>query len=273
MSVKSSHNQTHLHPQHSMLHFYSGRTSYDSVLVILPNHVVDLIFITYSKKELGNLSITNSYNIDMSTIDVSSNVDFNDKSNKAYVEAIKIASEIFSKVNTKIDESQNDEYDDTIVFKSQDGNYSLWVDYIGNTTWFIYHKEFKGKENLSYKDVQALLSKFDIDLPKDASFEDNGEGRYSIYLDMVKFKDVYLDGQLNCKIGEDDKVYGFSNKILNGEFKIYDEFAKNLDKIEIIDFKLSYSLDTKGFYQPIYNFDVKLDGEKSQIHIPAIKDK
>ena len=262
-----------------------------------------IIFITYSKKELGNLSITNSYNIDMSTIDVSSNVDFNDKSNKAYVykaavgdkeEAIKIASEIFSKVNTKIDESQNDEYDDTIVFKSQDGNYSLWVNYTGNTTWFIYYKEFKGKENLSYKDVQALLSKFDIDLPKDASFEDNGEGRYSIYLDMVKFKDVYLDGQLNCKIGEDDKVYGFSNniisykpykeyeiltskeaynKILNGEFKIYDEFAKNLDKIEIIDFKLSYSLGTKGFYQPIYNFDVKLDGEKSQIHIPAIKDK
>ena len=98
----------------------------------------------------------------MSTIDVSSNVDFNDKSNKAYVykaavgdkeEATKIASEIFSKVNTKIDESQNDEYDNTIVFKSQDGNYSLWVDYIGNTTWFIYHKEFKGKENLSYKDV------------------------------------------------------------------------------------------------------------------------
>lgn len=44
-----------------------------------------IIFITYSKKELGNLSITNSYNIDMSTIDVSSNVDFNDKSNKAYV--------------------------------------------------------------------------------------------------------------------------------------------------------------------------------------------
>ena len=262
-----------------------------------------IIFITYSKKELGNLSIINSYNIDMSTIDVSSNIDFNDKSNKAYVykasvgdkeEATKIASEIFSKVNTKIDESQNDEYDDTIVFKSQDGNYSLWVNYTGNTTWFIYHKEFKGKENLSYKDVQALLSKFDIDLPKEASFEDNGVGRYSISLDMVKFKDVYLDGQLNCKIGEDDKVYGFSNniisykpykeydiltskeaynKILNGEFKIYDEFAKNLDKIEIIDFKLSYSLDTKGFYQPIYNFDVKLDGEKSQIHIPAIKDK
>ena len=126
-----------------------------------------IIFITYSKKELGNLSITNSYNIDMSTIDVSSNVDFNDKSNKAYVykaavgdkeEAIKIASEIFSKVNTKIDESQNDEYDNTIVFKSQDGNYSLWVDYIGNTTWFIYHKEFKGKENLSYKDGRQRIN-------------------------------------------------------------------------------------------------------------------
>ena len=51
------------------------------------------------------------------------------------------------------------------------------------------------------------------------------------------------------------------------------KYMTSLHKIEIIDFKLSYSLDTKGFYQPIYNFDVKLDGEKSQIHIPAIKDK
>lgn len=262
-----------------------------------------MIFINYSKKELGNLPITNSYNMDMSTIEVSSNINFDDELNKAYVykahvgnkeEATKIASEIFSKVNTKIDESQNDEYDGTMVFKSQDGNYSLWVYYKGNTTWFIDYKEFKGKENLTYQDVQTILSKFDIDLPKEASFKDNGKGSYSISLDMVKSKDVYLDGQLTCEIGEDNKVYNFNNniisykpykeydiltlkeaynKILNGEFKVYNDLSKKLDEIEVVESKLIYQLDTKGFYQPIYEFEVKLDGNRSQIHIPAIKDK
>lgn len=36
-----------------------------------------------------------------------------------------LANKIFSKLNTNIDESQNDEYDDTIVFKSENSDYLL----------------------------------------------------------------------------------------------------------------------------------------------------
>lgn len=40
--------------------------------------------------------------------------------------------------------------------------------------------------------------------------------------------------------------------------------------MEIEDIILSYMLDTKGFYQPIYNFISKVNGENIIISIPAL---
>ena len=42
------------------------------------------------------------------------------------------------------------------------------------------------------------------------------------------------------------------------------------DKIEVGQVSMGYLLDTKGFYQPAYNFDVIINGEKMLIQIPAI---
>lgn len=43
------------------------------------------------------------------------------------------------------------------------------------------------------------------------------------------------------------------------------------DKIEVGRVSMGYMLDTKGFYQPVYNFDVIVNGEKMLIQIPAIE--
>ena len=250
---------------------------------------ISVIFINYNKQELGNLSISNSYNIDMSKVDVSTKVNLDNKSKKvdvyeSYVgnkeDAINLANKIFSKVNTKVDESQNDEYDDTIVFKGENDDYTLWVNYKGLTTWFIDYSQFeaKGKENLTYKEVRDLISKFDIKLPKEADFEDCGEGNYSISLDMVKLEDVYLNGELTCKISENNIVSDFTNniisykpykqyqilslkeaynEILQGKFKLLDVLERN-SKMEVTGVDLIYQLDSKGFYQPVYNFEVNI---------------
>ena len=263
---------------------------------------ISVMFINYYKQELGNLSIASSYNIDMSSVDVSTNFNFDNKSEKAYVyesyvgnkeDAINLANKIFSKVNTSIDESQNDEYDDTILFKSVDGTYNLWVNYKGLTTWFIDYSqpEAKGKENLTYKEIRDLLSKFDIELPKEADFKDNGKGSYSISLDMVKLGDDYLDGELICTINENNIVSDFDNKIvsykpykeydilslkeaydkiLKGEFRLFDVIKKD-SKIEVTEADLIYELDSKGFYQPVYRFIANIDGEKNYpIYVPAL---
>lgn len=260
-------------------------------------------FIKYDKQELGNLSITSNYNINMSTIDISTKINLDNKFKKAYVyeayvgnkeDAINLANKIFSKLNTTIDESQNDEYDDTIIFKSEKGNYSLWIDYKGLTTNFIDFSQFeaKGEENLTYEEVQALLSKFDIELPKDADFKDNGDGNYSISLNMVKSKDEYLNGDLMCTISKNDIVSNFTNniisykpykeydilslkeaydEILKGNFRLIDVLDKN-SNIEVTDASLIYQLDSKGFYQPVYDFTANIDKDiNHHIYIPALK--
>ena len=123
------------------------------------------IFVSYSKQELGNLSHDYSYKQNMSNIKVSTNVKFKNKPDKAYVykaivglaeDTLEVAKEIFAVVNTEVDESQNDVYDETIIYKSKDGNHSVWVDYTGLKTWYIgfYEDKDLGKEGLSYEEVK-----------------------------------------------------------------------------------------------------------------------
>lgn len=277
-------------------------TSYQIPLIVSVVFI-SITFINYDKQELGNLSITSSYNINMSTIDVSTKINLDNKFKKAYVyeayvgnkeDAINLANKIFSKLNTTIDESQNDEYDDTIIFKSEKGNYSLWIDYKGLTTNFIDFSQFeaKGEENLTYEEVQTLLSKFDIELPKDADFKNDGDGNYSISLNMVKSKDEYLNGNLMCTISKNDIVSNFTNniisykpykeydilslkeaynEILKGNFRLIDVLDKN-SNIEVTDASLIYQLDSKGFYQPVYDFTTNIDKDiNHHIYIPALK--
>ena len=264
---------------------------------------ISMTFIKYDKQELGNLPITNSYNINMSKIDISTKLNLDNESKKAYVyetyvgdkeDAINLANKIFSNFDTNIDESQNDEYDDTIVFKSEKGDYSLWVNYKGLTTWFtdFSQLEVKGAENLSYTEIQALLSKFDIELPIDADFKDNGDGNYSISLNMVKSKDMYLNGELICTISKNGIVSNFTNNIISyksyKEYDIlslkeaYDEILKGnfrligmvdkISNINITDASLIYQLDSKGFYQPVYDFTANIDGNiNHHIYISALK--
>lgn len=277
-------------------------TSYQIPLIV-SIIFISVTFIKYDKQELGNLPITNSYNINMSKIDINTRLNLDNESKKAYVyetyvgnkeDAINLANKIFSNFDTNIDESKNDEYDDTIVFKSEKGDYSLWIDYKGLTTWFtdFSQLEVKGAENLSYTEIQALLSKFDIELPIDADFKDNGDGNYSISLNMVKSKDMYLNGELICTISKNGIVSNFTNNIISykpyKEYDIlslkeaYDEILKGnfrligmvdkISNINITDASLIYQLDSKGFYQPVYDFTANIDENiNHHLYISALK--
>ena len=270
--------------------------------IIITVIIFSVVFISYSKQELGNLSITNSYKVDMSDIDVQTKLNLQDKPQKAFVykatvgtksEALKLANKILSNVNKEVDESKNDEYDETIVYKTEDDKYHLWVNYVGLTTWYTDFTEIeaKPKKGLSIEDVNSKLSKFGINIPKEASLEEIDDGRYIIAVDMKKSGDVYLDGELSCEISENGIVRGFNNdiieykpykeydilseeeaynKFLNGEFKLYEPLAKNT-KIEVTDINLKYEVDSKGFYQPVYEINTNINKESKVISIPALR--
>ena len=48
-------------------------------------------------------------------------------------------------------------------------------------------------------------------------------------------------------------------------------YYKDISEMTIESYRIDYSLDSKGFYQPDYVFSCILDGVQEEIHIPAIK--
>lgn len=260
-----------------------------------------ITFINYSKQELGNLSINYTHRQDMSDMNISTKMNFNNKEGKAYVykaavasdeESLELANGIFSTVNTKVDESKNDVYDDTTIYHSSEGNYSLWVYSTGLRTWYSNFDEMSdsNKEGLDYQEVKDLLKDFNINLPEKADFVDNGGGDYTISLDMAELDGIYLDGELSCTINDKGIISDFRNhiisykkykeyeiisekeaydKLLNGEFR--DDFIEKNSEIEIKNIKLSYVIDSKGFYQPVYKFTVEGLSRGKSILIAALK--
>lgn len=56
-------------------------------------------------------------------------------------------------------------------------------------------------------------------------------------------------------------------KLLNGEFKCYD----NIKKILVNEVKLIYVIDSKGYYVPVYEFETNADQFNLPIRINAVK--
>lgn len=259
-----------------------------------------IIFMSYSKQELGNLSCNYIYKQNMADVNVTTNINFKNKPDKSSVykatvgsaeDTLEVANEILSSVDSKVDDSKNDVYDNTIIYKSKDENYSVWVDYTGLKARYINFPKFSnlGKENLTYNEVKSLLSDFNIELPERADFKDDKNGNYSISVDMIG-DDKYINGMLVCSISKTEDVISFTNnivsykkykdfdiisekeayeKLLDGKFITFSDMADA--EINIKDIDMVYEIDSKGFYQPVYKFTTEIRNSENYIFIPALR--
>ena len=259
-----------------------------------------IIFISYSKQELGNLSCNYIYKQNMADVNVTTNIKLKNKPDKSSVykatvgsaeDTLEVANEILSSVDSKVDDSKNDVYDNTIIYKSKDENYSVWVDYTGLKARYINFSKFSnlGKENLTYNEVKSLLSDFNIELPERADFKDDKNGNYSISVDMIG-DDKYINGMLVCSISKTEDVISFTNnivsykkykdfdiisekeayeKLLDGKFITFSDMADA--EINIKDIDMVYEIDSKGFYQPVYKFTTEIRNSENYIFIPALR--
>lgn len=260
------------------------------------------IFLTYSKQELGNLSIAHSFKYNMSDIVVESDISLSDTQGRAYVykaeigtkeETLGLANSLLKNFSTQVDEKQNDYYNDTAVYKSVSGNHSVWIDYVGLTVWYTEHRqqESETQEGYTLDEVIPILEKYNIVLPKVIDFQDDGNGRYTLTANMSEFDNGYIDGTLTCTITKGAIVSSFRNSLIQyrkfKEYKIISEQQafENLEEgkvnyrylheypksINVKKVKLEYHLDSKGYYQPIYVFESLLNGEKKEIPIAAVQ--
>ena len=260
-----------------------------------------LIFGIYSKKELGNLP--SDYIIRQKDVRVTTELELSSDENTALVyrtsvanvkDTRKMAEEIFGRFGLGIDESRTDIYEDTAIYYSEDNNrLNIWINYAGQTYSFtdydaLYHNDerMENKSNASASELIQALEKMGVTIPEGAVFEEKKEEYYFTADKIVKDEKMY-DGSIQCEYTTDGMISHLTNNII--EYEEYKSFPIISEKeafdrlkegyfrwygsndLEVLKVELSYELDTKGFYQPVYAFSVVWDDLEGTINVPAIK--
>ncbi|MBQ8559333.1 MAG: VanZ family protein [Tyzzerella sp.] len=260
-----------------------------------------LIFGIYGMKELGNLP--SSYIVRKRDVQVTTELELSSDENTAMVYRTSVANvkdtraraeETFGRFGLGIDESRTDIYEDTAIYYSEDNNrLNIWINYAGSTYSFtdydaLYHNDerMENKSNASEDELIQALEKMGVTIPKGAVFEEKKEEYYFTADKIVKDGKMY-DGSIRCEYTTDGVISHLTNNII--EYEEYKSFPIISEKeafdrlkegyfrwygsndLEVLGVELSYELDTKGFYQPVYAFSVMWDDTEGTINIPAIK--
>lgn len=265
------------------------------------------IFTVYHFQEFGNLSIRAARKINLSDVDVQLSAILSDKLETAPVyrapvvdesETHALAQDFFARLGTQLDESQNDIYDETAVYWSIGRDYNLWIDYTGCrmsytdfTTLPDGDKEkAAGKTGCTEEDIRAALAQLGVSISDSADFQEMGEGRYLFEADSIENGHL-VQGTLTCTYDTDECIDSFDNSIITyrkfrdcdiiSEQEAFDQlqsgnfqtryFENDLTSMLIQNVRLRYCADSKGFYQPVYAFDVLINGEEAVVEIPALK--
>ena len=61
-------------------------------------------------------------------------------------------------------------------------------------------------------------------------------------------------------------------QIENGDFLYFGQDSDEIKSIDLGKVTMKYVVDSKNYYQPVYSFEVRVNGEKEyEIDIPALK--
>ena len=142
--------------------------------------------------------------------------------------------------------------------------------------------------------IEAALSHLPVFIPEYAEFAVEGNGWHTFTVEQHIDGANLVDGVLRCRYAEDGTIRELQNSLLTYTYyasekfipsekayenlkdgKFYDRGfyeAKAPADVRVQSCTLSYAIDTKGFYQPVYLFDVASpDGSyRDRIMIPAL---
>ncbi len=268
-----------------------------------------VMFIIYQNQELGNILIQSSYKVNMNKVNIDNRAELSserENKNIYYKETLskkdteKIAKSIFKKVGTSINRHETDIYEDTAIYWNENREYSIWVDFKDGaykyTDFSFFQKDTKNqvmeKLGATREEVVNALANIGIEIKENAIFEEKENGNYSFKINMEIDGENLINGSLDCTYYEDGKVRRISNNIVEykkvkekeiiskeeaykeitkGKFAYSEEGYGKLKNLTIKDIEIRYILDTKGFYVPIYIFNVIANTEHIEIGIKAIR--
>lgn len=267
------------------------------------------MYVNYERQELGNLALEYNYKVNMKHVSVETETELSGERAILPVYSAKVLSEpearelaeaVFEKLGVKLDEKETDIYDESALYYSTNREFSVWVTYRGGTYSYTDFSDFTEQENegdtagreegvVRREELEAALGKLGMEVPESTTFQKE-ENSFVFEADMLEQNGVLLDGQIVCSEYQNGKCKSVRNnlvecepvnekevlspkeayqKILDGKFKQYAYYGK-LEQIVVEDMEVSYVLDSKGYYVPVYVFYGKINNQEAEIYIKAV---
>lgn len=196
------------------------------------------------------------------------------------------------------EEIEVDPYSDMAIYWSRgEPSYNMSFYYNGGKYDYRDFSSFdEGVERIDIdkKIVLEKLAEIDITIPQSAIFikpdEAHQVGIFQWTVENHIDGDYITNGVLSAEYYNDNTLKGIGNNIVKykkvrdvkiksrkeiykdieeGKFKFHYN-SKKIEKLNIEDMKLDYFLDTKGYYQPIYAVEVKINGKEDLLLMPAL---
>lgn len=193
---------------------------------------------------------------------------------------------------------RTDYYDESTMYMDQRGSsgwHNLTVQRLDGT--YTYYEGWDSPLTPAETDretIEALLEEFSIGVPSRAEFSYLHSGRHLFMADRILEGETMVDGTLSCVYNDEGIITEIHNtlitctyygeaailspreaceKLLSGKFTSENEGVLRADPVYIDSCTLSYTIDTKGFYQPVYLFALSAgNGEYAEtVMIPALR--
>lgn len=264
------------------------------------------IFIFYEAKEYGNLPQAAAYRINTGSVTWKMECDLPEAGPEApvyqtrartYSDCDAFAENFRRIINTEYNTVSY--YQEAAYYMdngSDGGAHFLYVHYMDQgyeyTAWFDDDAAWLDSDRAA---VEAALAQYPLLIPETAEFAAEGDGWHSFTSRQHADGEMLTDGTLRVRLAEDGTVREIENQLLSyGYYRqeaiISPEAAFQLlrsgyfndggyfeyispRELLICSCELGYGIDTKGFYRPVYYFEVaSRDGAyEYRIMIPAMK--
>lgn len=270
-------------------------------LLFVPVLAVGSVFAAYHLKEYGNLPDTAAYRVDLSRLNWTVSCELSDEEISApvyrsrtmsYEDCEAFAREIAALTDQEIDITSY--YQEMAYYNLSRGILKVYY-FDGSYEISGFALPLTPQPDGSREAMEAALEEYGIEIPAAAVFSLEENGWYRFACDHEIDGEFMRNGELRIQYDPEDQDLRIENhlveythyadekivspteafqKLQQGEF----EYAEGLkrgasDSVELISCTLDYEIDTKGFYQPVYRFEIRIPetGNVCPAMIPAMK--
>lgn len=262
------------------------------------------IFGIYNSQEFGNLNLNYITKANVKNVSTNEKLSNEKATYPVYMvegtnkeKSKQFAKEFLENVGDKLDDSLTDLYDETAIYHGEIGNVSVEnIDGTYTYTDFSIYFDDEEEDGTTKTDSQVtedklreMLKDYGVYIPAGCTFENKGDGIYSLSADKIIEDEIMYNGTIEATCYQGDKIGDINYNIVKckklkdvkcislrdaydmikeGKFNYYSN--EELD-VKVKNVGVDYFTDTKGYYQPVYVFNVDMNGEETQIDIPALK--